>query len=262
MEKLWNLFKIWVAIQPEDVIEKASAFLCICPDGAGWVGDGAGAEPIEFDSIEEGWQRSSRSSAPGWNMWIVVITPRRFQRKCGLPSFSGAMTRMRILQGRNDRDGDKFTPHYWLPAAVMKRATMNEKKHLGFLATCDCPDYQYRSGQGTEHCHLSPRWQKAQTLVIEMAREVLPGVWEYGLHSPGSPHSRLVQVSQGDDGERAGWYCKHVLRVLAEELRRRYGHIVVTFLPPDVQAFPFPGEVVSVDGWLRAVVASKGGENG
>lgn len=54
LQQLWGYFKMWIAKARSDQIEVESAFLCICPDGTGWIGDGAGNVAIEFDSIEDG----------------------------------------------------------------------------------------------------------------------------------------------------------------------------------------------------------------
>lgn len=54
IDKLYAYFRAWLEEVGEEEVEKESAFLCICPDGAGWIGDGAGGVFIEFDSMEDG----------------------------------------------------------------------------------------------------------------------------------------------------------------------------------------------------------------
>jgi len=54
MERLFALFQAFVRTQE---IDKQTAFLCLNEDGSGWIGDGAGTEPIEFDSVTDGCAR-------------------------------------------------------------------------------------------------------------------------------------------------------------------------------------------------------------
>jgi len=55
MERLFALFQAFVRIHPE--LDKQTAFLCLNEDGSGWIGDGTGAESIEFDSVTDGCAR-------------------------------------------------------------------------------------------------------------------------------------------------------------------------------------------------------------
>jgi hypothetical protein len=53
LNALYAVFKAWLETKPEDV-EIESAFMCLYPDGKGWIGDGAGGVYFEFDSPADG----------------------------------------------------------------------------------------------------------------------------------------------------------------------------------------------------------------
>ena len=52
LNALFAVFKAWLKTEQASM-DPESAFICICPDGTGWFGDGV-ASSVEFDSPEDG----------------------------------------------------------------------------------------------------------------------------------------------------------------------------------------------------------------
>ena len=52
LNTLFAVFKAWLKTEQASM-DPESAFICICPDGTGWFGDGV-ASSVEFDSPEDG----------------------------------------------------------------------------------------------------------------------------------------------------------------------------------------------------------------
>lgn len=126
-------------------------------------------------------------------------------------------------------------------------------KQKTLVATCTCEDFFYRSGGMPTQRDLNLRWGNAQQLLVLGSRETGVGIREYTIKSPEIEKSSYeVTISYGN-GDQIDWPCKHILRVISEEMRRLHGLCVDRYLPEGVQLLT--GEkVVIVDGKLQAVV--------
>lgn len=130
-------------------------------------------------------------------------------------------------------------------------------RKLGFLVSCDCPDYMNRRMREPTALDLLTRFEKARWDVVPCLPspyEETQGVLRYDVVSSKKDAVYTVLFSQADDDEKIEWACKHALAVLIVEMKRRLKYKVLGFLPQGTQVFGEPGFMVSVDGWLEAFV--------
>jgi hypothetical protein len=128
---------------------------------------------------------------------------------------------------------------------------------LGFLVSCDCPDYMNRRMREPTALDLLTRFEKARWDVVPCLPspyEETQGVLRYDVVSSKKDAVYTVLFSQADDDEKIEWACKHIISVIIVEAAK-LGLDVRYLFPGGVQVFDLSsGEfVIQIDGSLQAV---------